>query len=355
MTSPFKLTVHQWACNHELSIIAATYSHQAVFAAEKMHFISEKLRSREIDRRLPMLPPYEIWSKLYLDHQRFFEAVADQWPGVAGPSADIKGTSANLRIFNRMRKENPEEVAKEIRSELEQVPVRRINAWFRLNVREARKKYRRHLEVIAEDLTDRIDDKVVDDFEAAITSKVEMLFFLRVVLMCLAEYETLPIHLLRKAWHSDELSIERLLRLDDVMIHDPRIQRWITGSGGAQRVRRLQLAARWMSDGPNGKNPRLRFKQSMAGLISAMSEKMFFVWKGRTIVRQPLTARQIADLFDAAYRDKMGRREAVMVDPDISTINDESWAKAIQRLRPIWTKVLWPNEGGQKSLEVVSG
>ncbi|MFG0262504.1 MAG: hypothetical protein ACF788_08955 [Novipirellula sp. JB048] len=342
-----KLTINKWAAVHGLSIHSAMLSHQAVTMAEMMWEGSCLLRSGVIDGKLPGRPPAEQWLAMYRDHRRVLRVLADavpEWGMTGQETTDSIDFSRALQVYAR---NEPEAFKADIRKEFGNVTPKRFRAWYRLSGRKAWKEYQQHLEKMAE-IAAGTDHHDPGDFDKTLSDNPEVHFFLRVVLMCLVEYATLPIDLLRQARNGDERAIEKLLRLDDQMIYEPSIERWLNSPGGTIRLARLEMARAWIAKGPVGQNHEWHFKQCVGGLVSALSHRIFFYFDGRNFIPQPLNAPQIQQLFDAWYRDKQGRREAEMYDPAFAKVQPQSWADQVRKYRKLWERVLFPGDPGKK-------
>lgn len=329
--------------------MSAIQAHKAALASEMIWQWSQWLRQGHIDDRLPKRPEAEEWIWFYRDHGRVFRGAWDAFPQGNCSAAMVQASVLEIQQTGRLARNNPEEFKRVASRQLAIVPKRRVNAYFRLGLRAAMRGYHEHLDEVATILVGQDGDEELEGFEAALKGSPEFYFLVRVVLPCLIEHRMLPIDLLRLARRGDERAIEKLLRLDDLAIHEPRIVAWINGAGGGQRRARLQDATKWAREGPIGQNHPQHFKQAMGGLILALSRRTFFILDKGRLKPQPLKATQIMHLFDALYRDKHGRREAVMTDPDFAEINPESWTKAISRYRKQWDRVLFRDYPDKKS------
>lgn len=289
----YRLTIHTWAANHGLSVWSAKLSHQVVTFAEMMWVASNRLRDRGLDDRLPARPLSADWLALYRDHHRVCRVVADVLPEWQMTGAETEETLSITRAVRNYCREKPEEFKAEVRKYVGPVRVGRVRAFQRLMFRNARKEYIAHLEEMA-DWAEARCELDVSNFDDDLAKYPELYFFVRVVFMCLVEYAVLPVDLLHQTMESDpekrERAIEKLLRLDDMMLHEPRIQRWINEHGGPSRGARLDQAMAWAKRGPVGQNHAWHFKECVGGLISALSERVFFVfdWRKLRMVRQSL-------------------------------------------------------------------
>lgn len=347
MASPFKLTIHRWAETHGLSILSATLSHQAVTFAEMMWQGSELFRSGKLSAELPPRPLPSEWLELYHDRGRVFQGTIDALPEWEMSGEDAADTLRFSFAISRCAQHDPERFKAEFRRSMGPVSAKRFRAWWRLSVREARKEYRCHLDEMMDWVSGKRDADM-SNFGDTLATYVELHFFMRVVLVSLVEYSELPRGILRRAERGCEKSVEKLLRLDDQALAAPCVQQWINGGGGVQRQARLEQAMNWIKAGPVGKNDEWHFKQCVGGLISAISRRAFFIVDGFQLKPQPLTAPQIQSLFDAVYRDKEGRRQAIMRDPDFAKVTPDGWARQVRRYRRLWDQVLFPRLADKK-------
>ncbi len=340
MPRPHKLTIHKWAEVNQLSYLSATLSHQAVAMSEMLYGISEKLHSGELDDKLPGHPPATEWLEMYRDHRRVFCAVGDYLELYDLNGRETEDVLVALRAMSALVRNDPQAFLDDYRRDMRKMKTSRLKAIIRLENREVRKAYLRHLEEMHEIAVKR-SDPTDTAFGEHLLAIPELHFFVRVFFMCVIVYREFPIDLLRRARCGDLDAIEKLLRLDPQMMHERSIERWLNADGGGTSRARRERAMDWVNDGPIRKRDKWAFKQSMGGLISAMSRRLFFVIDKRQLKPQPLNAPQIMHLFDAWYRDRNGRREAVMNDPEFANVNSESWSKAIQRNRRVWDRLLF--------------
>jgi len=341
MASVFKLTVHRWACLNGLSIYSAVLAHQAVLSAERVWKLSVCLREGGFDRLLPKRPDADRWLGMYRNHRG---VLTKGWNAMERPEKGVPGAGtvlAESRLVSHEAQHHSERFKKRLQGQLALVSEGRLRRLLRVGFRQAHKSYKRHLEEVAAEIAGRPADEDLSRVGESLATVPEFYFLLRVWLPCLFEYCTFPGELLRQARQGDEDAIEKLLRLDDLAIHDRGIQAWVNGEGGPQRLARLGDASKWAAKLPAGQNSAWHFKQCVGGLISAMSQKTFYVLDRWGLKPTPLESPRIMDLFDALYRDREGRKQAVMTAPDFAEVNPESWAKAVQRYRKQWDRLLF--------------
>ena len=318
---------------------AAMVCHEAVCSAEIMWEGSDAVRSGKLDDMLPGRPLRDDWLKMYRDHKRVFRVLAEVSPIWEGQGDEAEHVVLDIRALSRYAKSSPDELKAELGGLLRETGHKRVRAFWRLSVREARKDYLSHLgRMMVRASRSEPDDGWLDE---TIVKHPELVFFLRVMFPCLLQYCMLPCDLLRQARQGDKQAIENLLRLDDAAASDPRIQHWIDGVPGRVRRARVDQVRDWTQRGPVGRADAWHFKLMAGGLVSAVSHKACFMLKGRELKPRPLNAPQIMQLFDAWYRDKSGRREAVMSDPAFARVTPHAWSSGVRRYRKQWERVLF--------------
>jgi hypothetical protein len=153
--------------------------------------------------------------------------------------------------------------------------------------------------------------------------KPEMRFLFQVFLPCFLLYKHYPVIMLREARKGNIEYIEKLIRLDDSIIHDKKISEYLHNKKDNKKIKERIASA--LSTGINEKVTRKKLKMNLAGLIS------FFT----TLIGRQLNESDIRDLFDAIAKDNRGEYE---IDTDLPP-SPEAFYKAIQRERQIWVNV----------------
>ncbi len=177
-----------------------------------------------------------------------------------------------------------------------------------------------------------IDDDLNSDLPPEIKAQLlpllqspEATFFYKVWAPCLLLYATPPGKLLHRAYLGDLDAMEKLLRLDSSLVHDPRIGRVmhrLRFSGRKGHYENLMAA---LARAPKSKVTPQKVKVTLAAMISALADKF----------KQPLTDTDIHALFDAIAEDS-GRG---LVDPDLE-LSKWAFSKAVKRDKPFWLKAL---------------
>lgn len=154
-------------------------------------------------------------------------------------------------------------------------------------------------------------------------SPLETSFYLFVTVPCWTLYRVSPTQLYRKARTGDFDALQKLLCLDQLMLHDPAIGRQIISyrfNRSASKYRKLLAAA---TKTPKGSNSRKNILLSQIGLISAISQ----------LTVKPLTPQDLFDLVDAFDLDSKGKLLADLPK------TPEALARALAPDRNLWRQV----------------
>ena len=158
--------------------------------------------------------------------------------------------------------------------------------------------------------------------------KSETLFFFKVWAPCSIYYNSTPTQLYRRARQGKISAFEKLLRLDNSIIFDPRLSKLFHQLKGKKDKRPYRKLLHAFGKPVSQRSDIKRIKFLIAGLISFISES-----KGYR-----LTEPDIRDLFDLIANEKIG-----MDDQDIPCTHD-TFAQAILRERKKWNKLLNPDK-----------
>lgn len=154
-------------------------------------------------------------------------------------------------------------------------------------------------------------------------------FYFLVVAPCWMLYQQHPTKLYRKAVRSmsdgNYDALEALLRLDSLMLHDPLIGKQLQQIRLKKKRNLYERLLEATLKKPKNKVTRKKMKYVMAGFLSSFSHHF----------NKPLTAPQIAALFDAAAKDYRGQ----LSDTDIPD-NLDTFKTVLQRERPFWDRIL---------------
>lgn len=147
-------------------------------------------------------------------------------------------------------------------------------------------------------------------------------FFFRVWWPCWILYHTYPPVLLRAARGGDLESLDRLLRLDKYVVHDPGVARVVGDVMSSRSTNNKKRICNALVGHPTVKLTDASIRAALAGLISQLA----FLFGTK------VTAPQIQKLFDLIARVRTGE----LIDVNLPE-SSETWSKGVQRART------WPS------------
>lgn len=156
---------------------------------------------------------------------------------------------------------------------------------------------------------------------------LESSFFVLVTVPCWLVYRTSPTRLYHKARQGDFTSLEKLLNLDPLMLHDPAIGKKIQ----ELRLKNKNTKYEKLLEAPLKDHhlnvTSLQMKYAIGGLLSAFA----------AVLKLKLSAPDIQRLFDAVAKDFDGH----LSDHELPV--GDSFARTIYRYRQEWLKVFQPD------------
>jgi hypothetical protein len=329
-----ELHIHRWAVEHRLTVMLASLAQSIAVNSDKAYELCLWQRDRALDHRLPGRPGQELWLAHYDDSDRIYRVVGDSIPTPFGGGSDLLTSRDDLSALSTLAKSKP----KQFQRVLKAIGPKKLRRYLTEGVRDALQQYGVHLKSLASDLAG--DDSEFADVDMLLHEHSEMFFFLTVFVPCLIEYQTFPKELLRQARAGVVDAIEKILRLDASVIHDPAIWQWVYGGIGGTRRDRERMATSWMRDGIRGKFTLARIKESCAGLISVLSEGLNFCWQENQLkLRGRLSAQAVRGVFDAVWKDRHGKQHYSGGDPMLPS-DLGALKKSIQRNRQPWLLLL---------------
>lgn len=200
------------------------------------------------------------------------------------------------------------------------------------------------LEAVERTLSDGIWRNIEDDLRRRRTesdeqrleewrnlSSQESTFWLRVMLPCWLEYGMSAAQLLREARHGDIQAIDRILRLDECALQDPRIMLHFSEAKRNPAKGRFKRMHAAIGNLPERKLTPKNAKECVGAFISRFSENLGARVSGPDIRR----------LYDAIAQDVHGTQ----IDLDFADEDPESFSRMIRRHRPFWEPLFksgWP-------------
>lgn len=317
------LAVEKWAENKPF--IIALCAPQLVVSTRDINIDFLHLRERRIFNRQFPLPPLSPWFALYRSHRKplkLLKTILSEF-SVYGTETIEFGEAflEGLRMLSNgvnLKPEHPSSV-----EEIEQTKNSMQNM-----LSESFLDLKRDF-----DKTPPIPAVKEGFLNMFSEGELEGSFFLFVIAPCWLLYRTTPTRLYRKARLGDLDALEKLLRLDPLILHDPTVGKQIQAFRFKNKNNAYQTLLEAPLKRPKAKITRKKMKYAIAGLISAMATSFKF----------ELEEPDIRALFDAVAKDS----EDKSIDTDIAD-SPEAFSKAIQRDRTFWLKMLNPNPDKKK-------
>lgn len=361
MGSVYKLQVHRCAANVGCNALILATAQFAAANTGRLVEVLHQLRQGKLDELLPARLPIDQWVSLYSEHRRVMMCVADHFPHLLGNGSKTLARLDQYRAISTMVRTDPKAFAALIERRGEAWLMRLFSTGRNLGLRQ----YRRHLQALEADFSGVGDDANGPDFGTRLKESPELLFYFRVVLPCLCVYQTHPASLLRKARRATNeqqraQAIERLVRIDPMMAHEPSVVEWCHGSdSGTVRKARMEQIDHWCRTGLDGRFSSMQVYASIGGLIWGLVESFgLYIDSKRQKLRKPsITAEQIRQLFYAVEEDRrrLGGKGRLGADtpsvalPALDDLTLDGWRKAIYRQRKLWGPLLKNPGAGQKS------
>lgn len=292
--------------------LVAIFAGQIVSTAQDLAdgFKSLKLR-RFASQEFP-LPHLPSWFAMYRSHRKTAQQIKDIWTAAYGRNIvqffselfeELQGQKTQRKHLPTL---SPEEIKdsfdlfqamllaseQALEDEFNQVPVKQA----------AKRRMRKLVE----------------------KNPLELSFYLFVATPCWTLYRTSPTLLYRKARQGDFDALEKLLRLDQLLLHDPTIGKQIISyrfNHSSSKYRKLLDAA---TKAPKGSGSLKNILLSQVSLLSAISH----------LTVKPLTPQDLFELVEAFDNDSKGK-----LFDDLPKTPD-ALARALTPDRNLWRQVL---------------
>ncbi len=312
------LEVEKWA--QKICPIVAESAIQLVTFSDFLYEILPQAKDRCIFDYSFSLPDFTSWFKLYRSPLKPLIAFVNTIAEFEETGAKLKMLLlAGIKLYRQLRR-NPKYL------EENPPPPETIQYWINF-INDIRSNiyslYREDLDLQPFEPAEKIR------FHNYIKShELELGFFFFLYVPCLLIYQTSPRNLYRQAVSDDPVAIEKLLKLDPLMLHNPIIGQLIQNRRFTHRTNEyeklikasLKPAVTRFSDIADA---RKRWKVVLAAIMSTYSEAL----------GHPLNSSQIAALFRAYAKDK----KTGLDDEDLPV--GESLDKAIERHSPPWQEL----------------
>lgn len=311
--------VERWAKGKPFLI--ALLAPQLAASARDIHLAFRHIRERRIINYQYPMPPLPTWFAIYRSHRKpiqFIRTLFSNFSNLSTEEIELGETICEAaRLLSRDKLKLSEftpstEDIKQILPLLQST----LSASF---------------QDIEEDFSDPPIDPSVKDAALQLLKdmEVESSFFIFVLVPCWLLYREHPTRLYRKARLSSLDALEKLLRLDPLLLHDHSIGKQIQSFRLKNKTSAYQTLIEAPLKRPKARITRKKMKYTIAGLISAISNLM----------KKPLSEPEIRALFDAIAQDA----DNSPIDTDLAD-SPEAFAKAINRDRSFWLKTLLPDK-----------
>lgn len=317
--------IQKWA--QDKHFFLALVAPQIATSSQDIHLLFKDLKQQKLLKQAFTLPNLSSWFLLYRSHRKTNLFLKELFSGFSGFSSNSIAFAEMLVNIDQVKREldNPE-----IKQQIELMTLEEKAA----QVQKVKDIQSTILNESFRDLESDIKGEPIAlqlqaDFLSMFTKSLAGQFYLFVAVPCWLLYRDSATNLYRKARLGDYDSLEKLLRLDALLIHDPSI---------GKQVQQLRIKGKYSAyenliesilKKPKNKSTKKKMKYAIAGLISGIS----------SAINHPLTEPQIRELFDAVAQDTQKKS----IDTDLPD-SPEAFAKAIQRDRYYWNKILYPDK-----------
>lgn len=317
------LAVEKWA--EGKSPVIAVYAPQVASTAQDIHEAFVDIKNRRLYDYQFELPHLPTWFKLYRSHRKSSHFIKELVGDHSSFGTEMLSVAEDMGDLGQYLKKSG---IAELKKELSQLTPQELLEV----VGVAKDLCGGFVTQSFNDINAEINDDAVDPEEREVFLEkmgvVEAGFYYLVAIPCWVLYQEYPTRLYRKARLGDCASLEKLIRLDPLIIHDPSIGKQVQALRLLNKRSAYGLLIDAIHKKPKPKINRKKIKYAFAGYISAFS----------AAVKAPLDEPQIRALFDAVAQDYLKKP----IDTDLPN-SPETFSKAIQRNRKPWQAVFSPD------------
>lgn len=304
------LAVEKWAQNKP-QIIALIAPQMATFTRELPH-IFRNLKSHRIDKIKCDLPDLPSWYALYRNHNQYCDPFKKM---LLESSALVQHVASFEATANAVIHDDKVTGCDHDKNHIADFSKRLLELSF---------------DDIRSDFDNNIADQNISTSQEDFVAKhnMELSFVFMIFLPCFFLYKLTPGRLYHKARIGEVSAIDKLLRLDPLMLHDPAIGKQI------QKIRLYGRTTTYQNLIEAPLKP-LKFKPTPGKIKASMATLISMI---AASIHHPLTSTEIRKLFDAVAQDADKR------DQDNSLpSSDEAFLKSIQRKRASWQSLVQPD------------
>lgn len=312
--------VEKWA--EDKPLIIALAAPWVVCFPQDIHVLFEQLKDWSIQNHKLPGTSRSTWYKLYRSHRSTFGVLRTIFSLTIGEKVTTIGYYASLFLIRRS--------------------LRNTYKGYRPSTKEIHFAVRimRRIMLASFKLLNKIlmggpiNPKAKEKLLNQVKTNIEFAFFIKVTAPCWILYGMPPVNLYRLARQGEPDAIDKLLRLDSLMIHEPKISDYITQmhfSSSLGSNENILAAPNRVIDVPKSLKS---IKYSIGGLISALSQ----------VINQPLTAPQIRALFNAIVKDSdpIKYKDEKPEDLDFPS-SDDSFYNSVKRYEVFWLNMFHPD------------
>ena len=308
--------VKEWA--KDKPYIIAFVAPHFVTAVRDFHLDCQHLKSRRFGKHQFRLNHLQPWFRLYRSHRKGTKFLRDMFTIIIGKETiDCIDTLKNE--LDNVFKLDKEALIENLPTPEQFEEIRQVMNEF------LEESYKDIEEDFADTPLDPDDQgamkKLVDD------NPLDSSFFLFVTFPCWLLYRMSPTQLYFKARSGDFDALERILRLDPLMIHNPYIGIQIAQCRFNRQSAKYRKLMASPYKPPKGGTDRKNVMISTVGLINALSH----------VINKPLLVREVFDLMAAIDQDcGSNLLEALPKEPD-------ALSRALQPDRNLWRQAFKPD------------
>lgn len=309
------LAIEKWA--EDKPFLIALFAPQLAVSARDMHKAFRHIRERRVLNHQYPLPVLPAWFVIYRSHRK--------------PLGLMRKFISNFSKFGAEGVDFGDAILEGIRlvrtGKLQASEIVPNAEDFHQILPQLQSTLSASFQDIEDDLSDTPPEPSAKTAALKLFTDMELesSFHMLVLVPCWLLYREHPTRLYRKARLGDVDAIEKLLRLDPLLLHDPSIGKAIQAFRFANKTLAYENLIEASLKQPKARITRKKMKYATAGLISGLS----------SIIQAALTEPQIRALFDAIAQDADGSS----IDTDLAD-SPEAFAKAINRDRAFWLKTL---------------
>ncbi len=318
------LAVEKWA--KDKHPILAFIAPQLVVSTRDIHLDLYNLREQSISTNKLPLPPLPSWFAMYRSHRKSLNF--------------IKTLFSESSVFSKETIEFGEAAIEAVRMRSNGMNVKPEHPPTAEDMEQVNNRVDKMLSESFRDIKDDFDKAPLaseikeNNLKLLSEMELEAKFLQRVLIPCWTLYRMHPTRLYRKARLGDLGALEKLLRLDPLMLHDPAIDKHIKTFHLRNKINAYKTLVDAPLKRPKAKINSKKMKYTFAGLISAMS----------ILIKSPLEEPDIRALFNAVAKDADGIRK----DSDLENISQDAFYRAIERDRKFWLQILLPKANKKK-------